>query len=117
MDENKLIEEIGRQVRREDADERRRFDDRWRRLSAGTISEEDDAALRTQAETSEETRLDYEALRPLDQEFKARLVEQWQARTRDAAPAEHAAPSASEPASCGHSGAPEGAPLGSSAAS
>ncbi len=84
MDEDKLLEDIGRLARREAAEERRRFDERWRRLNSGTISEEDDAALRAQAEDSEEARLDYDAFRPLDQAFRERLAARWQATTSGA---------------------------------
>lgn len=87
-DEGKLLDGIGRFARQQEAEERRRFDERWRRLAAGTISEADDAALRALAAESEEARLDYEALRPFGPQLQDRLARDWQARTPAALPDE-----------------------------
>jgi len=51
-----------------------RFDDRWDRLAAGTLSEEEAAELRALAETSAEAREAYEAFRPLGAEFHDAVV-------------------------------------------
>ena len=83
MEDKKFLDDLGHWARKEDAAKRRRFDDRWRRLSAGTLSEEEDAVLRAQARESESVRLDYEAFRPLDQEFRDRLSGEWQSRARE----------------------------------
>ena len=81
QEESKLLDEIGRVAREQDAEDDERFDERWRRLSAGTLSEAEDAALRAEAQESEETRLDYEVLKPMGAELHDRIARQWQAAT------------------------------------
>ena len=56
-----------------------RFDDRWDRLAAGTLSAEESADLRALAESSDEAREAYEAFRPLGPEFHAAVVQRLQA--------------------------------------
>jgi hypothetical protein len=56
-----------------------RFDDRWDRLAAGTLSDEEAAELRALAETSEEAREAYEAFRPLGPSFHDAVVRKIQA--------------------------------------
>jgi hypothetical protein len=60
-----------------------RFDERWDRLSAGTLTEEEAAELRALAASSAAAREAYEAFRPLGPEFQAAVV----ARARAAAAA------------------------------
>lgn len=49
-------------------------DPRWRALLLGRLSEEEEAALRAEAEQSEDGRALYELYRPLDAEEKARIL-------------------------------------------
>lgn len=72
---DKDLREIGLLEREYDAD------GRWHRLSAGTLSVEDDVALRAMAETSEEARLNYEMFRPLGLGFRDRMVAKWRSCT------------------------------------
>jgi hypothetical protein len=57
-----------------------RFDDRWDRLAAGTLSTEEEAELRALAETSQEAREAYEAFRPLGPDFHAAVARAIQTR-------------------------------------
>ena len=94
--EEKFLDDLGHWAREEDALERRRFDERWQQLSAGTLSEEDDAALRARAEENEAVQLDYEAFRPLDKGFQERLLAQLPSQGRETPSGELAVPPASD---------------------
>lgn len=78
MSDDLLLKELAQVIRDREAEERSRLDERWDRLSAGTLSPEEEAELRALAETSEEARAAYEAFRPLGAEFQARVVQKIQ---------------------------------------
>ena len=64
MSEDELLHTLGNLAR---------FDDRWDRLAAGTLTSEEDAELRALAATDPDAREAYEAFRPLGPEFLARI--------------------------------------------
>src|SRR5436853_420723 len=71
---DRLLRELGDLARSETKAEEARFDERWDRLAAGTLTAEEDAELKALAESSPETREAYEAFRPLGADFQARVV-------------------------------------------
>ncbi|MEA2559442.1 MAG: hypothetical protein QOH06_946 [Acidobacteriota bacterium] len=75
MSEDRLLRELGHLAKEEEGAEKARLDERWDRLAAGTLTTEEEAELRTLAETSPEAREAWEAFRPLGPEFQARVVE------------------------------------------
>ena len=74
MNEDRFLRELGDQARREDEAEKARFDERWDRLAAGTLTAAEDAELKALAESSPEAREAYEAFRPLGADFQARVM-------------------------------------------
>jgi len=74
-DDDRWLRELAQVASDEQQAEEARLDGRWDRLSAGDLSPEEEAALRAEAETSEEGRAAYEAFRPLGPEFQARVVQ------------------------------------------
>lgn len=74
MNDDRLLRELGLLAREEERAEKARFDERWDRLAAGTLTAEEEAELRALAETSPEAREAWEAFRPLGPEFQARMV-------------------------------------------
>jgi hypothetical protein len=74
MNEDRLLGELGDLARQEGEAEKARFDERWDRLAAGTLSPEEEAELKALAESSPEMREAYEAFRPLGADFQARMV-------------------------------------------
>lgn len=72
--EDLLLSELA-DLARQDGAEKARFDERWDRLAAGTLTAEEEVELRALAETSPEAREAWEAFRPLGPEFQARVVE------------------------------------------
>ena len=74
MSDDLWLKELAQVIRDREAEERSRLDERWDRLSAGTLSPEEEAELKALAETSEEARDAYEAFRPLGPEFQASVV-------------------------------------------
>jgi len=75
MSEDPLLHELGRLAQEEKEAEDARRDERWDRLAAGTLSAEEDAALRALAATSPAAREAYEAFQPLGADFQARVVD------------------------------------------
>ncbi len=71
---DRLLRELGDLARSESTAEEARFDDRWDRLAAGTLTAEEEAELKALAESSPENQEAYEAFRPLGAEFQARVV-------------------------------------------
>src|SRR5947209_1589767 len=71
---DRLLRELGDMERSEAKAEEARFDERWDRLAAGTLTAEEDAELKALAESSPEAREAYEAFRPLGADFQARVV-------------------------------------------
>ena len=69
---DRLLKELGDLARQQDEAERARFDERWDRLAAGTLTAEEEAELKALAEASPEDREAYEAFRPLGADFQAR---------------------------------------------
>jgi len=66
MSEDELLHTLGNLAR---------YDERWDRLAAGTLTPEEDAELRALAATDADAREAYEAFRPLGAEFLARIQE------------------------------------------
>ena len=71
---DRLLRELGDMERSEAKAEEARFDERWDRLAAGTLTAEEDAELKALAASSPEAREAYEAFRPLGADFQARVV-------------------------------------------
>jgi hypothetical protein len=88
MNDDSLMRELGRMAAEEEQEDGERFAI-WERLSAGELTPEEIAALRAQAETSEEARQAYEAFRPLGTGFEARMADEIHAALhREATPAQ-----------------------------
>ena len=75
MSEDHLLSDLGRLAREENEADSARLDERWDRLAAGTLTPEEEAELRTLAESSPEAREAYEAFRPLGASFQVRMVD------------------------------------------
>ncbi len=86
MNEDRLLRELGDLARQEDEAERARFDERWDRLAAGTLTAEEEAELKALAGSSPEAREAYEAFRPLGADFQARMVAAAQAEIQEPRP-------------------------------
>jgi hypothetical protein len=86
MSEDPLLRELGRLAQEEKEAEDARRDERWDRLAAGTLSAEEDAALRALAATSPAAREAYEAFRPLGADFQGRMAEALASELRRPAP-------------------------------
>jgi len=74
MSEDRILRELGHLAKEEKEAEQARFDERWDRLAAGTLTPEEDAELRALAESSPEAHEIYEAFRPLGAEFQAQVA-------------------------------------------
>jgi hypothetical protein len=74
MNEDRLLGELGDLARRQEEAEKARFDERWDRLAAGTLTAEEEAELKALAGSSPEAREAYEAFRPLGADFQALMV-------------------------------------------
>ncbi len=85
MRDDKLLRQLAQMMEEEAHEAYQRLDARWDRLSDGTLAPEEEAALRALAETSDEAREAYEAFRPLDADYRARVVRALKAERRDAA--------------------------------
>jgi len=72
MNDDSFLDDLARAAREER--ETDRWDERWDRLAAGTLSAEEEAELQALAASSEEARLAYEAFRPLGPQFEARVA-------------------------------------------
>ncbi len=75
MNDDKLLHELGKLAEEENEESYRHFDERWDRLAAGTLTAGEEAELRAEAEASSEGRAAWEAFRPLDADFKSRVLE------------------------------------------
>jgi hypothetical protein len=85
MNDEELLKAVGRSARSAQP-----LDERWDKLAAEALSEEERAQLLEQAAQSEEAAEAYEAFRPLGAEFEARVVHRLlgeQARTAPSSPA------------------------------
>ncbi|HEY0553234.1 MAG TPA: hypothetical protein VGG20_03155 [Thermoanaerobaculia bacterium] len=84
---DRLLRDLGDLARSEAEAEEARFDNRWDRLAAGTLTAEEEAELKALAESSPEAHEMYEAFRPLGADFQARVVSAIQAeQARDTPP-------------------------------
>lgn len=79
---DRLLRALGDLARSETKAEEARFDERWDRLAAGTLTAEEEAELKALAESSPEYQEAYEAFRPLGAEFQARVVSKIKRRRR-----------------------------------
>ena len=83
---DRLLRDLGDLARSEAEAEEARFDDRWDRLAAGTLTADEEAELKALAESSPEAREAYEAFRPLGADFQARVVSAIKAERADETP-------------------------------
>jgi hypothetical protein len=72
--DDRILRELGKLARQEDEADQARFDERWDRLAAGTLTAEEQTELEALAASSPEGKEAYEAFRPLGAEFQARMV-------------------------------------------
>jgi len=84
---DRLLRELGDLARSETKAEEARFDDRWDRLAAGTLTAEEEAELKALAESSPEIREAYQAFQPLGADFQARVLSRINAQPPKPAPA------------------------------
>lgn len=75
MSDETWLKELAQMKRDQEAESGNRLDERWDRLSAGTLSLEEEAELKALAETSEEAGEAYKAFRPLGPDFQASVVQ------------------------------------------
>ncbi len=78
MSDELWLKELAQMKRDQDAESEDRLDDRWDRLSAGTLSPEEEAELKALAGESPEAAEAYEAFRPLGVDFQAGVVQEIQ---------------------------------------
>ncbi len=83
-----MLRELGELARQEGEADQARFDERWDRLAAGTLTAEEAAELEALAASSPEGKEAYEAFRPLGADFQARMVALASAELKGAAPVE-----------------------------
>jgi len=83
-----MLRELGELARQEDEADQARFDERWDRLAAGTLTAEEEAELEALAASSPEGKEAYEAFRPLGADFQARMVAMARAELARPAPVE-----------------------------
>lgn len=77
---DRWFEELIRVTKEDDARDRQALDERWDRLTAGALTAEEEAALRAEAELTEEGRTAWAAFRPLGPAFQASVVASVQAQ-------------------------------------
>jgi hypothetical protein len=75
MTDDQLLRDLGDLERERREAERARWDERWDRLAAGTLTAGEEAELKALAASSPEAREAYEAFRPLGAGFQARVVD------------------------------------------
>lgn len=75
MSEDRLLHDLGHLAREEQEAADARLDERWDRLSAGTLTPEEETELLALAGASPEAGEAYEAFRPLGPEFQAQVVQ------------------------------------------
>jgi hypothetical protein len=98
--DDRMLHDLGELARQEDQADQARFDERWDRLAAGTLTAEEEAELAALAASSPEGKEAYEAFRPLGADFQAQMVAKLSAELASAPPPE---PSPVEPVET-HSG-------------
>lgn len=99
MSKDQFLENLAREARAERHEDEQRLPPVWDRLAAGELSAAEEAELTGLAETSEDARLAYEAFRPLDADFHARVVDAIEAQTGEALPASQPRSTSETPAS------------------
>lgn len=83
MSKDSLLRDLGHLARDESELVRAKFDERWDRLAAGTLNAEEEAELRSLAETSPDAQAAYEMFRPLGEEFQSRMVNRLKSEIED----------------------------------
>ncbi len=86
-EDDPLLREVAAWARDRAAAEREQLDERWDRLAAGTLSPEEEAELRAEAETSAASAAALAAFQPLGPESEARIVAQIRAQRAAERPA------------------------------
>ena len=86
--EDRWLRDLGELARQDDEADQARFDERWDRLAAGTLTAEEAAELEALAESAPDGGEAYEAFRPLGADFQARMVAAASAELAGAPPAE-----------------------------
>jgi hypothetical protein len=74
MNDERLLQDLARVAREDREEQLERLDERWDRLSQGSLSADEEAELRALAEGSDEIRDAYDAFRPLDADFRERVL-------------------------------------------
>lgn len=85
--EDRLLQELARVARQEEAREKERLDERWDALSAGTLTADEEAELRALADGSDDAALAWRAFRPLDNAARSRIVDRVRRETTRQTPA------------------------------
>lgn len=86
MSEDSLLRNLGHLAKDENGLVRTKFDERWDRLAAGTLTAEEEAELRNLAEESPDSQEAYEMFRPLGEEFQSRMVDRLVSEVEDRTP-------------------------------
>jgi len=84
MSEERWLRELGEEAKEQKEREAAWLDERWDRLSAGTLSTEEEEALRALAATSEQAEEAYELFQPFSPEVEARILSALGAREKAA---------------------------------
>jgi hypothetical protein len=92
--DDRMLRDLGELARHEGEADQARFDERWDRLAAGTLTAEEEAELEALAGSSPEGKEAYEAFRPLGADFQARMVAKVSAELAGAPPVEPVEPPA-----------------------
>ncbi len=74
MSDGRLLQDLAQMAKEDRRAELDQLDERWDRLSQGTLSADEEAELRALAEGSDELRDAYDAFRPLDADFRERVL-------------------------------------------
>ncbi len=77
-EEDGLLEQLGELARRDEHEDAQHTGQRLHRLTRGQLSTDELEELRLEAERSDATRLDFEAFRPLGEEFHGSVLERLQ---------------------------------------
>jgi hypothetical protein len=74
MNDERLLKDLARVAREDREEQLQRLDGRWDRLSHNALPADEEAELRALAEGSDELRDAYDAFRPLDADFRERVL-------------------------------------------
>ena len=75
--ETDFVEKLGQVARHDEAEQQKRFGDRWRRRTENALSQDELHDLQREAQASSRVGLDDEAFRPLGEDFHARIVDRF----------------------------------------